>query len=156
MLDVGVTLRLEPSGRGAAAGAETASSVTADARRETFVVRRKAGTERDPILGLQGVDDRDGALSLRGGELLVSLQDAPSLPEGEWWAHELEGCVVRDGETEVGVVERLIELPSCEVLEVTRPSGGVLLVPLVKDAVRSVDVQSREIDVDLRFLGEAQ
>jgi len=27
-------------------------------------------------------------------------------------------------------------------------------VPLVTDAVRSVDVERREIDVDLRFLGE--
>ena len=29
-----------------------------------------------------------------------------------------------------------------------------LLVPLVRDAVRSVDVAARRIDVDLAFLGE--
>jgi ribosomal 30S subunit maturation factor RimM len=29
-----------------------------------------------------------------------------------------------------------------------------LLVPLVTDAVRSVDLERKEIDVDLRFLGE--
>jgi 16S rRNA processing protein RimM len=52
------------------------------------------------------------------------------------------------------VVVRLLGLPSCEVLEVER-SGGPLLVPLVSDAVRSVDVAARRIDVDLRFLGEA-
>lgn len=117
---------------------------------------RKAGTERDLILRLEGVQDRDAALSLRGGELLVSVKDAPALPEGEWWAHQFEGCVVRDGETEVGTVERLVELPSCEALEVRRPSGGVLLVPLVKDAVRTVDIDGGQIDVDLRFLGEAE
>ncbi len=50
---------------------------------------------------------------------------------------------------------RLIGLPSCEVLEVARAGGGeALLVPLVKDAVRAVDVRRRLIDVDLRFLGE--
>ena len=32
--------------------------------------------------------------------------------------------------------------------------GGELLVPLVRDAERSVDVEARRIDVDLRFLGE--
>jgi ribosomal 30S subunit maturation factor RimM len=30
-----------------------------------------------------------------------------------------------------------------------------LLVPLVTDAVREVDLERRTIDVDLRFLGEA-
>ena len=63
---------------------------------------------------------------------------------------------MRDGGTEVGVVTRLLGLPSCEVLEVARVAGsGTLLVPLVKDAVRAVDVDRRLIDVDLRFLGEA-
>ena len=60
---------------------------------------------------------------------------------------------------EVGTVTRLTALPSCEVLEVARSAGEAgdapLLVPLVSDAVRSVDVAARVIDVDLRFLGEA-
>jgi ribosomal 30S subunit maturation factor RimM len=52
-------------------------------------------------------------------------------------------------------VTRLLELPSCEVLEVARTGGGqALLVPLVTDAVRDVDLEHRVIDVDLRFLGE--
>ena len=39
---------------------------------------------------------------------------------------------------------------------VVRAAGGAdLLVPLVADAVRSVDIDERVIDVDLRFLGEA-
>ena len=29
-----------------------------------------------------------------------------------------------------------------------------LLVPLISDAVRDVDVQGRAIEIDLRFLGE--
>jgi 16S rRNA processing protein RimM len=56
-------------------------------------------------------------------------------------------------------VTRLLALPSCEVLEVDRggsETSAALLVPLIRDAVRSVDVESREIDVDLAFLGEAE
>jgi 16S rRNA processing protein RimM len=67
----------------------------------------------------------------------------------------LEGARVFDGEHELGVVRRLLALPSCECLEVERASGaGDLLVPLVRDAIRSVDVGAARIDVDLRFLGE--
>ncbi len=47
------------------------------------------------------------------------------------------------------------ELPSCEVLRVQRAGGGELLVPLVTDAVRSIDVAARRVDIDLAFLGEA-
>ena len=54
-----------------------------------------------------------------------------------------------DGAREVGVVARMIALPSCEALEV-----GDLLIPLVRDAIRSIDLEARRIDVDLGFLGE--
>jgi 16S rRNA processing protein RimM len=59
-----------------------------------------------------------------------------------------------DGSEEVGVVRRMVPLPSCEALEVQRADGGELLVPLVRDAVRSVDVAGRRIDVNLEFLGD--
>ena len=49
----------------------------------------------------------------------------------------------------------MLPLPSCEALEVAlRRTGGELLVPMVRDAIRSVDVAARRIDVDLAFLGE--
>jgi 16S rRNA processing protein RimM len=56
----------------------------------------------------------------------------------------------------VGEVRRLLALPSCEALEVARGDGDDLLVPLVRDAVRSVDVQAGVVDVDLDFLGERE
>ncbi len=59
-----------------------------------------------------------------------------------------------DGDLEVGVVRALVGLPSCEVLEVERPGAADLLVPMVRDAIRGVDVSARVIDVSLAFLGE--
>ena len=124
------------------------------AGREAEIVRR-AGTAEHPILRLAGVEDRDAAEELRGAELTVEQDRLPELGEGEWWAHELAGCMVRDGDHEVGVVTGLLELPSCEALEVRRSDApGTLLVPLVKDAIRSVAPQRRAIDIDLSFLEE--
>jgi 16S rRNA processing protein RimM len=124
------------------------------AERDTLIVRR-AGTDAAPIVRVEGCDDRDAAEALRGQELHVPRAAAPALGEDEWWAEELEGCLVTDGEREVGVVRRLLVLPSCEVLEVERAGGDELLVPLVKDAIRRVDVEARRIDVSLEFVGEA-
>jgi 16S rRNA processing protein RimM len=117
-------------------------------------VERRAGTDPRPIIRLDGLVNRDGAEALRGEELLLAREHAPALEADEWWAQDLEGCTVCDGERRVGLVTRLRALPSCEVLEVARDDAGDLLVPLVADAVRSVDLERRVVDVDLQFLGE--
>ncbi|MGZ6694646.1 MAG: ribosome maturation factor RimM [Solirubrobacteraceae bacterium] len=115
---------------------------------------RRAGTDARPILRLAGHDGVAAAQALRGEDLLVARTDAPVLGEDEWYAEDLQGCAVVDGDLAVGRVTRLVALPSCEVLEVAREGAGDLLVPLVRDAVRSVDLRAAVIDVDLAFLGE--
>ncbi len=135
--------------------------------RSATIVRR-AGTDEHPIVRLRGVEHRGAAEALRGVELSVELAAAPTLQEGEWWAAELEGCEVTDGERRVGVVAGLLELPSCEALRVRlggspppgddppgAPPAGELLVPLVKDAIRHVDPKAGRIDVDMSFLEDA-
>jgi 16S rRNA processing protein RimM len=117
-------------------------------------VERRAGTAERPILRLAGHAGREAAEALRGAPLAIPVDRAPALEEDEYWAHELAGCSVWDGERRVGEVRRMLPLPSCEALEVALPGGGELLVPMVRDAIRSVDVAARRIDVDLSFLRE--
>jgi 16S rRNA processing protein RimM len=115
---------------------------------------RRAGSEAQPLLRLEGIEDRDAAAAVGGAWLLVERADAPALGEDEWYAEDLAGCLVVDGERELGRVRRLVPLPSCEALEVERPGAPDLLVPLVRDAVRAVDVPAGRIDVDSDFLAE--
>jgi len=115
-------------------------------------IDRRAGTADKPILRLEGHAGREAAEALRGGQLSVPVEEAPALEEGEFWAHELAGCAVVDGERRVGEVRRMLPLPSCEALEVVLADGGELLVPMVRDAIRSVDIRGRRIDIDLAFL----
>jgi 16S rRNA processing protein RimM len=117
---------------------------------------RRAGTDERPILRLEGVEDRAAAESLRGLALTVRRSNAPALAENEWWASELEGCAVVDGGRPVGVVQRMLELPSCEALEVVLepPGAQPLLIPMVREAIRRVDIAARTIDVDMSFVEE--
>jgi len=121
---------------------------------QTRVLSRQ-GTDERPIVRVQGIEDRAGAQAVRGRELTVAATDAPSLPVGEWWASELEGCEVLDGDRRVGVVAALLELPSCEALEVRGVDGeGALLIPMVRAAIRSIDIAARRIEVDMGFVEE--
>lgn len=100
------------------------------------VVERRAGTDLKPLIRLAGIDPREHA----GAPLLV---DEP-LAEGEYLAEDLVGCEVAG----VGRVDRIVNGPSCDVLE----AGGVL-IPFVSDAIVSVDLERRAIEVDRDFLG---
>ncbi len=130
-----------------------ALGVTVRVGENEATIERLAGTDAKPIVRLAGVSTPEAAEALRGSGLFLALEEAPRLGEQEWWAEELEGCSVVDGELAVGAVSRLIVLPSCEVLEVERSDGSELLVPMVSDAIRSVDVENRRIDIKLEFLG---
>jgi 16S rRNA processing protein RimM len=141
------------AGANAALLVEGASLKAADLPR---TIERRAGHDKRVILRLDGCTSRSDAEALRGADLLVSRDAVPELGPDEWWAEELEGCAVVDGSRPVGIVARMLVLPSCEVLEVVRGEGVEdLLVPLVGDAVRTVDVVERVIDIDLQFLGQA-
>jgi 16S rRNA processing protein RimM len=109
-----------------------------------YEIERLAGTPERPIVRLSGCSSRADAEALGGADLLVPAV----LEDGEYWASDLVGCTVVDGSREVGVVTRMVALPSCEALEV-----GDLLIPMVRDAIRSIDVDARRIDIDMKFLG---
>ena len=100
------------------------------------VVERRAGTDERPLVRLAGIDPRE----VTGEALLV---DEP-LGEGEFPAEQLVGAEVPG----LGRVERVVNGPSCDVLQV-----GDVLIPFVSDAITSVDVERRVIEVDRGFLG---
>jgi 16S rRNA processing protein RimM len=102
-------------------------------------VERRAGTDDRPLVRLTGVSD---PRPLRGEILLVEDE----LGEGEWLASDLIGCRVPELE---GVVARILDEPSCSVLEL---EDGTL-IPLISDAVERVDLEAREIHVNRDFLG---
>jgi 16S rRNA processing protein RimM len=122
----------------------------------TAEIVRRSGTDAKPIVRLAIADDREAIEALRGEALTVPREAAPALDEDEWYAADLVGCEVRDEQAgvSVGFVRELMALPSCEALAVARVDGPEVLVPLVKDCVRSVDVAAARIDIDLAFLGD--
>ena len=106
---------------------------------EARTVERRAGTDDRPLIRLTDVSDPRAL----GGELLL-VED--ELGEGEWLAADLVGCRVPELG---GVVARILDEPSCSVLEL---EDG-MLIPLISDAVERVDLEAREIHVNRDFLG---
>jgi 16S rRNA processing protein RimM len=115
----------------------------------TTEILRRAGTDARPILRVGLATDRMEAEALRGEPLRAPRAGAPPLEKDEYWAEDLVGCTVVAASGELGTVARLLPYPSCELLEL----GDGTLIPLVRDAIVSVDPDGRRIEVDAAFLG---
>ncbi len=120
-------------------------------------IARRGGTEERPTLVLEDVVGREAVEALRGSDLLVPRAALPPLDDDEFWPEDLVGLVVRSrAGSDVGTVGQVLGLPSCDVLEVRRPGGGDLLVPLTHDAVPELDLEAGVVTVDLDFLDEPE
>jgi ribosomal 30S subunit maturation factor RimM len=107
-------------------------------------VERRDGDADRALLRVSGVESREAAAALSGEPIEVPESAAP-LGEEEWLVEDLVGCRVPG----IGEVVGVLAGPSCDLLEVGK--RGVL-VPLVSDAVRRVDLERRVIEVDHEFL----
>lgn len=124
-----------------------ASVFLEDGRRLTIEASRPHG--RRLLVKFQSVDDRSTAEALRGRTVVVPESWLPELPEGSWWAHELEGCVVvtRSGR-ELGVLTEVVANPANDIWIARGDDGTETLIPVLDEVLVGVDPASRRIVVE--------
>jgi 16S rRNA processing protein RimM len=93
---------------------------------------------RVPAIRVEGIDSRDDAEAAAGKYLEA---EAPALPEGSYYWHQLEGLSVRDEDgRQLGVVREVFRAGEAEVYRVEQTDGHQLLIPGVRDVVRRIDL----------------
>jgi len=101
-------------------------------------------------LELEGLDDRDAALALRGSTVEVPPERLEALPEGEVYWHQVVGCRVLSHEGgEIGVVRELWETGAHDVLVVEAADGRRHLLPAAGALLREVDVEGRTLVIEI-------
>jgi 16S rRNA processing protein RimM len=99
------------------------------------------------LVWFEEVADRTEAESLQGRYLVVPSSEVPTLPDGEFWPHQLVGCeVVTDEGRPLGRIREVIHTPANDVWAADGPEGEVL-VPALRDVVANVDLESRTVVV---------
>lgn len=97
---------------------------------------------------LQGVETREDAVELRGAVLEIPTGDAPPLPEGAYYHHQVLGLEVWTSEGRLlGRVAEILETGGNDVYVVRGPEGEAL-IPAIADVVVSVDLQAGRITID--------
>jgi 16S rRNA processing protein RimM len=97
------------------------------------------------ILTLDGITTREQADALTRAEVFILETDAAPLAEDEYFIHQLYGLkVFTDTGEELGTVREVLVTGANEVLVVPRP-GGEVLVPMIHDVVRELDISGGRI-----------
>ena len=99
------------------------------------------------LLKLRGIDSIDDAENLRQARVQIRPQDAVRLPANEYYIHELVGCeVVTAGGRVLGPLTAVLQGTANDVYVIGQGKNEILL-PVVKEVVREVDLPHRRIVV---------
>lgn len=132
----------EPDALDAYGEVETASG---DRRFALTVTRVSA---KGVICRIDGVDDRDAALALRGTELWLPRERLPEPDEDEWYVDDLKGLAVVDSEgAPLGHVRAVADHGGGDVVEILTDDGRELVVPFTRANVPEVDVRGGRLVV---------
>jgi 16S rRNA processing protein RimM len=104
---------------------------------------------RRVLLKIEGIDSREAAQTIVGSTLYIPDAEAVKLPPGTFFWHEIIGLSVRstDG-IELGRVTQILETGANDVY-VVEGSQGEVLIPATQDVVRSIDVASGLITIEI-------
>ena len=100
------------------------------------------------VVKLHGVDTREEAADLRGAILEIPTGDAPPLPDGTYYHHQVLGLEVWTSEgCFLGRIVEILETGGNDVYVVHGP-GGEALIPAIADVVVSLDLGVGRITIE--------
>ena len=103
------------------------------------------------LLRLEGVDSMEAALALKNRTLFFRRADA-RLEEGRYFIAELLGCEVfdaRDPALRYGVICDVSQTRANDVWHVKTLDKKELLIPVIDDVVKTVDVENGRIEITM-------
>jgi len=125
-----------------------AASDAAVNAREFHVVQSAPHTRGTMRLILEGITDANLAEPLIGKNVFADESDLPPPEPGKFYYRDVIGCEVflTDGQR-IGVVEDIIATGANDVF-VVRGDGKEVLVPVIEDVVKEIDVASKRVVIE--------
>ncbi len=105
--------------------------------------------EKQVILKLTGADSREAVGSLRGDFIYIPRDELGELPSDEYYVSDLINLrVMDDTETELGVVQDVLENPANDILVIQKDQNEQL-IPMVGSFIQQIDLKNGIIRVQL-------
>ena len=102
------------------------------------------------LLKLKGIDSREQADLLRQLVVMVAIEDAIPLEEGEFYLYQLIGLTVRTAEgTTLGTITDILETGANDVYIVDSDTYGELLIPVTEETILETSIEQGTVVVSL-------
>lgn len=102
------------------------------------------------ILKFEGIDDINDAEKYKGSSLYVTRDQAVKLKKDEYFVADLIGLTVTAEEENLkGILKDVIVTGANDVYVIELSDGRELLLPAIKECVRSVDIEKGEMQIHL-------
>ncbi|OQX62542.1 MAG: 16S rRNA processing protein RimM [Anaerolinea sp. 4484_236] len=120
-------------------------------KRIPLTIATKRKHNKGLLLSFEGISDRDEIGRFRNHHLYVLESDWPSLPEGEYYDHQLIGLQVIVDETgeRLGELKDIHKTGANDVYIVISESGREILLPAIPEVILDVDLDRRQMSVYL-------
>lgn len=111
------------------------------------------------ILKFKGIDNINDIEKYKGHGLFVTKENRVELKEDEYFIADLIGVSVyldTDENTIFGEITDVLQTGANDVYEITMSNNKTVLVPAIKDCIKSVDMESKKMIIHLLdgLLGE--
>jgi 16S rRNA processing protein RimM len=102
------------------------------------------------LIKLKGIETPEDTARFRNQWVYIKAMDAPALPEGQIYQHELFGFqVVDENENLLGELVEIIETGANDVYVVRNESGKEILLPAIPSVILDLDPVRRSMRVHL-------
>ncbi|PJF25608.1 MAG: 16S rRNA processing protein RimM [Phototrophicales bacterium] len=121
-----------------------------DTRMQTFTIEALRTNKEYGLLKLAEIDDRSTAELLRDLLVMIPLDQAVPLEEGEVYLFELIGMAVQtDTGESFGEIIDIIETGANDVYVVDSPQHGEVLLPAIDECILKIDAEARIVTIHL-------
>ena len=102
------------------------------------------------IIKFRGYDRIEDIEGFKGLDIFVSREDAVPLEEGEYYIADLiDMKVVAEDGSEIGILTDVIKTGANDVYVVSSPEFGEILIPVIPQCIKSVDIESGIMTAEL-------
>jgi 16S rRNA processing protein RimM len=118
--------------------------------KQAFSIEKVRIADRFVYIKFSGINSRDEAELLRNSEVLIEGKDLIQPEKDEYYVHDLIGCqVFSEDKEEIGVLSDVVQMSSNDIYVVRSKDNAEVLIPAIKDVIKSVDIQEKEIIIHI-------
>lgn len=102
------------------------------------------------MLKLKGINTPEEAETLKNSYIKINRENEKPLPKGTYYIADLIGLsVYTDENIKLGKVEDIYNNGSCDIYAVKNELGKLILLPAIKDVLKTVDLENEKIIVHI-------